>query len=92
MSSDRLLETILSLWVRQIEPLLEEVDPEHSLNAYGQASSLTGWIMRLDQAAQLPPRDDSLHLAQKALTPRLLMVSLKTDAGKGHLTHGNLAD
>jgi hypothetical protein len=22
----------------------------------------------------------------------LLMVSLKTDAGKGHLTHGNLAD
>lgn len=89
MSSDRLLETILSLWVRQIEPLLEEVDPEHSLNAYGQASSLTGWIMRLDQAAQLPPRDDSLHLAQKALTPRLLMVSLKTDAGKGHLTHGS---
>jgi hypothetical protein len=22
----------------------------------------------------------------------LLMVSLKTNAGKGHLTHGNLAD
>jgi hypothetical protein len=72
--------------------LLQEVDPEHSLNAYGWATSLTGGIMGLDQAAQFPPWDDDLHLAQKAFTPRLLMVSLKTNAGKGHLTHGNLAD
>jgi len=87
-----IVEAILGLWVRHIEPLLQEVDPEHSLNANGRATSLTGRIMGLDQAAQFPPRDDSLHLAQKALTPRLLMVSLKTNAGKGHLTHGNLAD
>jgi hypothetical protein len=71
---------------------MQEVDPEHSLNTYRWATSLTGWIVRLDQAAQFPPRDDGLHLAPKAFTPCLLMVSLKTNAGKGHLTHGNLAD
>ena len=87
-----IVEAILGLWVRHIKPLLQEVDPEHSLNAYGWATSLTGGIMGLDQAAQFPPWDDDLHLAQKAFTPRLLMVSLKTNAGKGHLTHGNLAD
>jgi hypothetical protein len=72
--------------------LLQEVDPEHSLNTYGWTTSVTGGIMGFNQAAQSPPRDDGLHLAQKAFTPCLLMVSLKTNAGKGHLTHGNLAD
>jgi hypothetical protein len=47
--------------------------------------------MGLDQAAQRPPRDDSVHLAQEALTPRLLAMGLKTDAVKDQLTHGNLA-
>jgi hypothetical protein len=46
--------------------------------------------MGIDQAAKLPPRDDGIHFGLKELTPRLLMVSLKTYAGKGHLTHGNL--
>jgi hypothetical protein len=47
--------------------------------------------MVLDQTAQIPPRDDGFYLAQEALAPRLLMVSLKTNAVKGHLTHGDLA-
>ena len=47
--------------------------------------------MGLDQTAQLPPRDDSAHLAQEALTLRLLVVSLKANDGKGHLTQGDLA-
>lgn len=86
------VETILSVWVRDIEPLLQDVDPKHSLNANGRASSLTGGIIGLDQSPTFPSRDDGLHLAQKALTPRLLMVSMKTNAGKGYLTHDNLAD
>ena len=87
-----IVEAILGLWVRHVEPLLQEVDPEHSLNTYGWTTSLSGGIMGFNQAAKFPPRDDGFHLAQKAFTPRLLMVSLKTNAGKGHLTHGNLAD
>ncbi len=47
--------------------------------------------MGLDQTAQLPPRDDSVHLAQEALASRLLVMGPKTDAVKGHLAHGNLA-
>ncbi len=86
-----IIQAVLGLWVRHVEPLLQEVDPEHSLNSYRRATSLTGGIMGLDQAAKFPPGNDGIHLAQKALTPRLLMVSLKTYAGKGHLTHGNLA-
>jgi len=86
-----IVEAILGLWVRHIEPLLQEVDPEHSLNTYGWTTSLSGGIMGFNQAAQFPPGDDGFHLAQKAFTSRLLMVSLKTNAGKGHLTHGNLA-
>lgn len=45
--------------------------------------------MELDQTPQLPPWDDGLQFAQEAITPRLLMMSLKTNAGKGHLAHGN---
>jgi hypothetical protein len=48
--------------------------------------------MGLVQTAQLSPRDDSLHLAQKALTLRLLMVGLKTDSDESHLSNGNFAD
>ena len=87
-----IIKAILGLWVRHIEPLLQEVDPQHALNTYGWTTFLTGGIMGFNQAAQFPPWDDGLHLAQKAFTPRLLMVSLKTNASKGHLTHGNLAD
>ena len=87
-----IIKAILGLWVRHIEPLLQEVDPQHALNTYGWTTFLTGGIMGFNQAAQFPPRDDGLHLAQKAFSPRLLMVSLKTNASKGHLTHGNLAD
>ncbi len=47
--------------------------------------------MGLDQTAQLPSRDDSVHLTQEELAPRLLVMGLKTDAVKGHLAHGNLA-
>jgi hypothetical protein len=47
--------------------------------------------MGLDQASQSPPRDDSVHFVQEALAPRLLVIGLKTDAVKGHLTHSNLA-
>lgn len=68
--------------------LLQEADPEHSLNAYGWTTSLIRGIMGFNQAAKFPPRDDGFHLAQKAITPRLLMVSLKTNAGKGNLTNG----
>ncbi len=47
--------------------------------------------MGFDQAAQLTPWDHGLHLAEEALTPRLLMMSLKTDACECQLAHGNLA-
>lgn len=84
-----IIEAVFSLWVQHFEPLLQEVDPEHSL--YGWATSLTRGIIGLDQAGQFPPRDNGLHLAQKVFTPCLLMVSLKINTGKGHLKHGNLA-
>lgn len=87
-----IIEAVLGLWFRNIEPLLQEVDPANSLNAYRRATSLTGGIMGHAQAAKFPSLDDGIHLAQKALTPRLLIVSLKTYAGKGHLTHGHPAN
>ena len=85
------IEAIFGLRVRQIKPVLQEVDPQHSLDANRRTASLARGIMGLDQAAQLPPRDDSVHLAQEVLTLRLLVVGLKTYAGKCHLAHGNLA-
>lgn len=48
--------------------------------------------MGLDQAGELPRRDDGHHLAQDALTLRLIMMSVKTDASESHLTHDILAD
>jgi hypothetical protein len=43
--------------------------------------------MKFDETAQIPPRDDCLHLAQAGLASRLVVMDLKTYTGQGHLTY-----
>src|ERR1700712_958521 len=55
-------------FVRQPIPLLQEVDPQHPLQANWRAVSLALRVVRLDDRQQPRPRDDLLHLREKALT------------------------
>ncbi len=60
---------ILGLRVRKVEPLLQEVDPQHLLQPQ-RLAPLSGFrIMRLDQRNQPRPRNHRIHLGQKPLAP-----------------------
>ncbi len=63
----RIVERFLHRRVGQVEPLLQEVDPQHAFETdrrtTGAAARLR--IHRLDQCAQLRPWDDLLHLGRR---------------------------
>jgi len=84
-----IIKPIFRLRICHIEPLFQEVDPQHMLKANQRTISLARGAMKFDQAIRRPPWDYGFHLAQKAFTPRLLMVALKTYAGESHSTHEN---
>jgi hypothetical protein len=50
-------------------PYMQEVDPQHPLQPNRRQASLALRVIRLDDRQQPRPRDDLLHLAEKALTP-----------------------
>jgi hypothetical protein len=51
--------------IRQIEPLLQEVDAKHALQLDRRTTQSRLRIVRLDQRQQARPRDHGVHLGQK---------------------------
>ena len=89
-SSHRLavVDRILRLRIGEIEPLLQEVDPQHLLEPQ-RLPSLPGLrIVRPDQREQLRPGNHGVHLGKEALPPRHLALLAPRDAGERPLlTH-----
>src|SRR6516162_3886696 len=83
----RIIERLLYRRVRQIEPLLQEVDAQHPLDPNRRAAIARLGIDRLDQPAQRQPRNHPLHLAQKRRPPRRLGVALKPHRRQSQLLH-----
>ena len=74
------VDRVLGLRVGEIEPLLQEVDPQHLLEPQ-RLPPLPGLrIVRLDQREQLRPRDHGVHLGQEPLPPRHLALLAPRDA------------
>src|SRR6266511_3960780 len=73
----RIVQGFLDRRVGKVEPLLKEVNPQHALDPNWTASVARLRIVRLDQRAQLAPRNHLPHLVQKQSTLRLLRVPLE---------------
>ena len=71
------IQRIFHRRVRQIEPDLQKIDPQHPVNANRRAAATALWIVRFDQPAQLAPGHNQLHLTQKPLPARSLAVDIK---------------
>src|ERR1043165_6441394 len=70
------VDRFFSSWIREVEPDLQKVDPQHLLQSQRRSSLARLRVMRLDQLQKLPPRHDPVHLGQEPLTPRLLPLVL----------------
>ncbi len=74
----RVIERLFRGWVRQVEPLLQEINPQHLLQFFRPSPIARLGIVQLDQRAQLLPRHHLLHLFQKHRPARLLCVALES--------------
>src|SRR5215471_12161132 len=83
----RIVKRLLHRRVRQIEPLLQEIDAQHPLDPDRRAAIARLWIKWLDQHAQRRPRHNPLHLSQKRYPPRRLGVALKPHCRQRQLLH-----
>jgi len=74
---------------RQIEPMLQEMDTEDSLDSDRRTPGpLRLGILRLDDRRQLAPRHHLLHLPQKPLAAGRFPILFKARFCKGLLRHG----
>jgi len=77
-------------WIRQTEPLLQEVDAQHGLEgkartaAFGARARRRKW---LDQTHQFCPRHNQAHLIEKHTLARALGDKLESGGGKADLFH-----
>src|SRR5207253_5211329 len=66
----RVVQRLFYRRVRQVEPLLQKVNPQHALYSHRWPPVPRLGIMRRHQPAQLAPRHHLLHLLQKYRSPR----------------------
>jgi len=61
--------------IREREPLLQQVNPQHHLQRERRPASLGRWLVidRPDQCMEIIPGDGVLHLLKENLPPRLLL-------------------
>jgi hypothetical protein len=74
----QIVKPLLHRRVRQIEPLLQEIEAQHRLDPNWRAAIARLRIERRDQRAQRRPRHNRLHPAKKRCSPRRLGVALKS--------------
>src|SRR6476620_2724730 len=69
------IERILHRTIGQPIPLLQEVDPQHPLQTDRRPAALALRVERSQTLHQPRPRHDLLHLPQKLVAPRLLLLA-----------------
>src|ERR1700691_1337115 len=74
----RVVQGLFHRRVRQIEPLLQEINPQHLFQFFWPSPVPWFRIVRLNQGAQLSPRPPLLHLFQEHCPPRLLRIPLES--------------
>ena len=74
----RLIEGFFHARVRQAEPLLQKVSPQHDRQAHRLPAVARLGVKRLNQRQQLRPRNHLVHLVKKQLPLALAAMLLKT--------------
>ena len=78
--------------VRQVEPLLHEVDAQHHFQRVRPAAIARLRIVGLDQISEDLPGDSSFHLGQELLAARHFALGVELGVGKAQLAHRGLPD
>lgn len=82
---NHIVERFFDRGIAEVEPLLEEVDPQHPLERNRRPAELSAGIVRLDQRAQPFPGDDGVHLGEERRTFGRARKPLEPRARKRHL-------
>ena len=72
------VERFLVRQIRQVEPVLQEMNAQHSLQPNRRQPISFLWIMRLDDRAQCIPGNDPVHPLQKHIAPGRLAMLFNT--------------
>ena len=86
---NRFIQGFLGPRVGEIEPLLEEVNPEHALKTYGRPAVLALGIMGRDHRAQIRPGHHLLHVGEELLATGGFAVDFEGSGGQCGLAHGS---
>ena len=84
------VERVFGLRVRQVEPVLHEVDAQHLLHRLRLRAVTRLRVMRLDQRQKSRPWNHRVHLSQKTLAARDLALLLPGNRGKRGLAHRSI--
>jgi hypothetical protein len=77
---DRVVQRFLNRRIRQVEPQLQEVDPQHPLQRDRRSATALAHlrVRRLHRRRQFRPRNDLVHVREKLRAARGLPVLLKS--------------
>lgn len=80
------VERLFHCRVREVEPLLQQVDTQHELDCKCGPAGSFGWAVRLDECYQLVPGNDQVHLVQGLTLARAFGLFLESGS-QAHLLH-----
>src|SRR3954464_14328892 len=83
----RVIQRLFRRWVGQVEPVLQEVQPQHSFQANRRPAVASSWVERFNDGAQLAPGNNLVHLCQEFRAASLLAVFVEAGARQGELPH-----
>ena len=85
-----IVNRVLRRRVRQVEPDLKQIHPQHFLDPHRWASAFSGWIVWLNDSYPLVPRDDFIHDFQKFFPLCFLLPAAVFHVRKCFLFHSCL--
>ncbi len=82
------VEGLFGSRIRQVEPVLDEVDAQHALGAdVAPAGTLRIGVERFDDFSQFPPGNSALHFLKELLLTSFFPVLFESGIGKRILAH-----
>src|SRR5690606_30567210 len=76
------VDGVLGLGIGEVEPLLQEVDAEHLLEAQGRPSLALLRVVWFDESDEPLPWDDSVHLGEEPLAASDLALGVPCQSGE----------
>src|SRR5450756_1971662 len=80
------LQGIFQHLIRERKPTLQQIHPQHDLNAFGGTSMLTCWVKGTNEFSPFLPGDNCFHLIEKHFPASPSLLVLELDIPKGLLS------